>query len=70
MSDVGGILYDQDAVYVDVPGVYTRAPDVAVGVGAEANAKRLAAANEAESGEAPLAGTIGRLLLSRLWACV
>jgi len=63
MSDVGGILYDQDAVYVDVPGVYTRAPDVAVGVGAEANAKRLAATNEDESGEAPLAGSSRARLL-------
>ena len=37
MSDVGGILYDQDAVYVDVPGIYTRAGDVLRPVGSSAN---------------------------------
>lgn len=26
MSDVGGVMYDKDAVYVNVPGSFTRRP--------------------------------------------
>ena len=53
MSDVGGILYDQDAVYVDVPGVYTRAADVVHTLGSEGatSTKRAAAEDDADDGE-------------------
>lgn len=27
MSDVGGVMYDKDAVYINVPGSFTRKPD-------------------------------------------
>jgi ribosome biogenesis protein BMS1 len=42
MSDVGGVMYDKDAVYINVPGNFSRQPDDEEGEGNQSKSINMA----------------------------